>query len=127
MVAQFHSDLEVCNCDSGNIYDKSCNAIYFDEVADVALKGINVTVHTPNISGIAFSNVSNISVQSTTVYSCSSNTCTFVIQVFQAETVQVGSVSAYKFSKAFVAKGTSNMSIILTTARYNNKYGLYLR
>ena len=92
VVAQFHSDLEVCNCDSGNIYDKSCNAISFDDVADVALKGINVTVRTPNISGIVFWNVSNISVQSTTVYSRSSNTCAFGILIFQAVNVQVNLV-----------------------------------
>ena len=104
MVAQFHSDLEACNCDSGNIYDKSCNAISFDDVTDVALKGINVTVHTPNISGIVFWNVSNISVQSTTVYSRSSNTCAFGIQVFQAETVQVNLVGDYKFRKDLFGK-----------------------
>ena len=102
MVAQFHSDLEVCNCDSGNNYDKSCAAISFHEVTDVVLRGINITVHATNISGIVFWHASNISVQSTTIYSYSNNTCAFGILISHAETVQVSSISAYKFIIGFV-------------------------
>ena len=128
MVAQFNSDIEVCNYDSGNLYDidKSCDATSFDDVADVLLKGINVTVHTPNISGIVFWNVSNISVQSTAVYSRSSNTCAFGIQVFQAETVQVNVVGNYHFKTGFVLEGASNVWITNITVRYSNQDGIFL-
>ena len=89
MVTRFNSVPKVCNCNSGNVSSISCDAIYFVEVANVVLKGINVTVYTPSISGIVFRNVSNISVHSTTVYSISSNTCAFGILVVQAESLQV--------------------------------------
>ena len=36
-MAQFNSVLEVCNCDSCNIYDKSYDAISFHEVAAVTV------------------------------------------------------------------------------------------
>ena len=126
MVAQFNSDLEVCNCDSGNIYDKSCDAISFNDVSDVVLKGINVTVRTSNISGIAFSNASNISVQSTTVYSRSINTCAFGILVAKAETVQIHSGSADKFRIGVDMKNAINIHITLTTARKNSQHGIHL-
>ena len=66
------------------------------EVANVVLKGINVTAYTPNISGIVFRNVSSISVQSTTVYSSSSITCAYGILVVQAESLQVKNIGLSK-------------------------------
>ena len=96
-------------------------------MADVVLKGINVTVHTPNIFGIVFWNVSNINVQSTTVYFYSNNTCAFGILVFQAETVQVSSVSTYKFSTGIYIGSSNNVSITLVTTRYNKQDGMYLK
>ena len=122
---KFNSDLEVCNCDS--IYDYSCAAINFNDVSDVVLKGMTVTVHTPNISGIVFWNVSNISVQSTTIYSLSSNTCAFGVVVFQAETVQVNLVSVYKFRIGFVLERSRNISITQTNAKYNSQNGMYFQ
>ena len=103
-----------------------CDAIYFDEVANVVLKGINVTVYTPSISGIMFQDVSNISVQSTTVYSISSNTCAFGIRVVQAESLQVNSVGAYSFKCGLYMRGAGNVSITNITTRYNNMDGIYL-
>ena len=126
VVAQFHSDLEVSNCDLSNIYDKSCDAISFDEVADVVLKGINVTVYTPNISAIVFWNVSNISVQSFTVYSRSSSTCAFGILVFQAKSVEMILVGAYYFKIAFFMENAGNIWITNITTRYNKQDGIYL-
>ena len=78
-----------------------CDVIHFHKVADVVLKRINVTVYTPNISGIVFFSASNISVQSTTVYSRSSNTCAFGILVYQAESVQANLVGAFNFRIGF--------------------------
>ena len=104
----------------------SCDAISFVEVANVVLKGINVTVYTPSISGIVFRYVSNISVQSTTVYSISSNTCAFGILVVQAESLQVNSVGAYSFKYGLHMRGAGNVSITNITARYNNMDGIYL-
>ena len=126
MVAQFNSDLEVCNCDSGNIYDKSCDAISFNDVSDVVLKGINVTVRTPSISGIVFWKVSNMTVQFTTLYSLSSNTCSFGIRVIQAETVRVNVVGVYHFKTGFALKGASNVWITNTTTQYSNQNGIFL-
>ena len=103
VVAQFSSFLEMYNCDSGNIYDKSCDAIYFDEVADVVLKGTTVTVHTPNISGIA--------VQSATVYFSSSNTCAFGILFYHVESVQVNLVGTHSFEHGFAMQNARNISI----------------
>ena len=95
-------------------------------MADVVLKGINVTVYTPNISGIVFWAASNISVQFTTVYSNSSSTCAFGILVYQTETVQVSSVSAYKFRIGIILRSSSNIRTTLTTTRYNIEDGIYL-
>ena len=126
VVAQFHFDLEVCNSDSGKIHVMPCDAISFHEVANVILKGINITVYTPNISGIILSNVTNISVQSTTVYSRSSNTCAFGILVYQAESVEVNLVGAYNFTVGFFMEDASNVCITNITTRYNNEDGIYL-
>ena len=122
VVAQFYSFLEVCNCN----YNISCSAIYFDEVADVVIKGINLTVYTPNISGIAFLDVSNISIQSTSVYSHSSSTCGFGIHISQSETVEVSSVSVHQFGIGFFLTNANNISITLTTTSYNYNYGIFL-
>ena len=132
VVVKFHFDLEVCNFDSGKIcyFDSGkihvmpCDAISFHEVADVILKGINITVYTPNISGIILSNVTNISVQSTTVYSRSSNTCAFGILVYQAESVEVNLVGAYNFTVGFFMEDASNVCITNITTRYNNEEGI---
>ena len=115
----------MCNCDSSNNYDKSCAAISFHEVTDVALKGINITVRTTNTSGIVFWHASNISVQSTRVYSYSNNTCAFGILISHAETVHVSSVSAYKFSIGFVLQNASNIRIISTVTRKKHHDGMY--
>ena len=127
VVAQFHSELEVSNCDSTNIYYISRDAISFDSVADVVLKGINVTVRTPNIFGIVFWNVSNINVQSTTVHSYSNKTCAFGIVVSYAESVQVSSVSTYKFSTGIYIRSSNNVNITLVTTRYNKQEGIQLK
>ena len=125
VVTRFNSVPKVCNCKSG-IMHESCDAISFDEVANVVLNGINVTVYTPNFSGIVFRNVSSISVQSTTVYSLSSHTCTCGILVVQAESLQVNSVGAYSFKIGLYMRGAGNVSITNITARYNNIHGIYL-
>ena len=125
MVTRFNSVPKVCNCKSG-IMHESCIAISFDEVANVVLNGINVTVYTPNISGIVFRNVSSISVQSTTVYSSSSHTCACGILVVQAESLQANSVGAYSFKIGLYMRGAGNVSITNITARYNNMDGIYL-
>ena len=104
----------------------SCSTIYFDEVADVVIKGINVTVYTPNISGIAFLDVSNVSIQSTSVYSHSSSTCGFGIHISQSETVEVSSVSVYQFGIGIFLTNANNISIILTTTSYNYNFGIFL-
>ena len=124
VVAQFHSDLEVCNCVSGKTYHIYCDVIYFHKVADVVLKRIYVTVYTPNISGIVFLSASNIRVQSTTIYSRSSNTCAFSILVYQAESVQVNLVSAYNFRIGVFMKDASNVWITNITTQYNNQDGI---
>ena len=126
MVTRFNSVPEVCNCNSVNMHAKSCGAISFDEVANVVLKGINVTVYTPSISGIVFWNVSNISVQSTTVYSSSSNTCACGILVVQAESLQANSVGAYSFKYGLHMRRAGNVSITNITTRYNNMHGIFL-
>ena len=126
VVTRFNSVPEVCNCNSSNMYAKSCGAIYFDEVANVVLKGINVTVYTPNISGIVFWNVSSITVQSTTVYSISSNTCAYGILLVQVESFQANSVGAYSFKTGLFMRGAGNVSITNITTRYNNGHGIYL-
>ena len=59
-MTQFNSVPNVCNCNWK--MHESCGVIYFDEVANVVLKGINVTVYTQSISGIVLQNVSSISV-----------------------------------------------------------------
>ena len=125
VVTRFNSVPEVCNCKSGKMHAKYCDAIYFDEVANVVLKGINVTVYT-NISGIVFRNVSSISIQSTTVYSCSSNTCAYGILVVQAESLQANSVGAYSFKIGLYMYGAGNVSITNITTRYNKLHGIYL-
>ena len=127
MVTQFNSVPEVCNRNSDKMYAKFCNAICFDEVANVVLKGINVTVYTPSISGIVFQNVSSISVQSTTVYSCSSNTWAYGILVVQAESLHVNSVGTYRFENGLFVHDAGNVSITNITARYNNMNGIYLK
>ena len=126
VVAQFHSFLEVWNCNFGESYDTSCSAISFDEVADTLLKGINVTVNTPNISGIAFLDVSNISVHFTSVCSHSSSPYGFGILISQSETVEVSSISVYQFRTGIVLTNASNISITLTTTSYNYDYGMFL-
>ena len=126
MVVKFPSNLEVCNCHSDNIYDETCSAIFFNEVADVVLKGINVTVHTPNISSIVFWAVSNITIQYTTVYSHPSSTCAFGILVSKAENVQVSSFSACQFNIGIYLIDGSNISITLATSIYNNQHGMFL-
>ena len=126
MVTRFNSVPKVCNCNSVNMHAKSCGAISFDEVANVVLKGINVAVYTPSISGIVFRNVSSISVQSTTVYSSSSNTCAWGILVVQAESLQANSVGAYSFKYGLYMLDAGNVSITNITARYNNMDGIYL-
>ena len=126
VVTRFNYVPEVCKCYSGNMHAKSCDAIYFGEVANVVLKGINVTVYTPNISGIVFQNVSNISVQSTTVYSISSNTCAYGILVVQAESLQANSVGTYSFKFGLLMRDAGNVSITNITARYNNMEGIDL-
>ena len=125
VVAQFHSDFEICRCDPNTIDCIPCDAISFHEVADVIIKGINITVFTSNISGIILSNVSNISVQSTTVYSRSSNPCSFGILIYQAESVQVNLVGAYNFTVGFFMEDASNVWITNITTRYNED-GIYL-
>ena len=92
----------------------------------MVLKGINVTVYTPNISGIVFRNVSSISVQSTTVYSISNNTCAYGILVVQAESLQANSVDTYSFKTGLYMRGAGNVSITNVTARYNNMDGINL-
>ena len=82
---------------------KLSDAIYFDEVADVVLKGITVTVHTPNIAGIA--------VQSATVYFSSSNTCAFGILFYHVESVQVNLVGTHSFEHGFAMQNARNISI----------------
>ena len=126
VVIRFNSVPEVCNCNSVNMHAKSCGAISFDEVANVVLKGINVTVYTPSISGIVFRYVSNISVQSTTVYSSSSNTCACGILVVQAESLQANSVGAYCFKYGLYMRRAGNVSITNITTRYNNLDGIFL-
>ena len=126
VVTRFNSVPKVCNCNSGKMHAKSCDAISFDEVANVVLKGIIVTVYTPNISGIVFRNVSSISVQSTTVYSSSSNTCACGILVVQAESLQANSVGAYSFKIGLHMRRAGNVSITNITTRYNNMDGIYL-
>ena len=126
VVTRFNSVPEVCNCNSVNMYAKSCGAIFFDEVANVVLKGINVTVYTPSISGIVSWNVSSISVQSTTVYSSSSNTCACGILVVQAESLQANSVGAYSFKYGLYMLDAGNVSITNITTRYNNLDGIFL-
>ena len=127
MVTRFNFVPEVCNYDSVLIYDKSCDAISFAEVANVGLKGINVTVHTPNISGIVFQKVSNVSVQSTTVYSCSSDTCAAGILVFQAKSFHINLLGAYSFKHGLFMRGAGKVSITNITTSYNNMDGIYLR
>ena len=104
----------------------SCSVIYFDEVADVVLKGINVTVLTPNISGIVFLDVSNISVQSTSIYYHSSITCGSGILISQSESVEVSSVSVYQFGIGIFLTNANNIFITLTTTSYNYEYGMFL-
>ena len=126
VVTRFNSVPEVCICNSVNMHAKSCGAISFDEVANVVLKGINVTVYTPSISGIVFRYVSSISVQSTTVYSSSSNTCACGILVVQAESLQANSVGAYSFKYGLYMRDAGNISITNITTRYNNMDGIFL-
>ena len=126
VVTRFNSVPKVCNCNSGKMYAKSCGAISFDEVANVVLKGINVTVYTPSISGIVFWNVSSTSVQSTTVYSSSSHTCAYGILVVQAESLQVNSVGTYSFKIGLEMRGAGNVSITNITTRYNHLDGIQL-
>ena len=126
VVTRFNSVPKVCNCNSGKMYAKSCGAISFDEVANVVLKGINVTVYTPSISGIVFWNVSSTSVQSTTVYSSSSHTCASGILSVQAESLQVNSVGTYSFKIGLEMHDSGNVSITNITTRYNNLDGIQL-
>ena len=126
VVAQFHSLFEVCNCNSGKGYDTFCDVISFDEVADVVLKGINVTVRTPNISGLAFLDVTNISVQSTSVYSHSSSICGSGILISQSKSVEVSSVSVYQFGIGIYLTNANNIFITLTTTSYNYEFGIFL-
>ena len=128
VVAQFNAAPEGCNFDSGEIYDKSCEVLGFYEVADVILKGITVIVYTTNISGIVFWDASNISLQSTTVYShtWTSGTCAYGILLVQLKFVQVNLFGAYGFKYGFAMGESSNISISNVTAGYNYHDGIYL-
>ena len=63
LVAQFSCETEAHDCIAvSGIFSVCCAAVWLHDTHTVTIKGIVVTVQTPNVSGIIFRNGSNFSV-----------------------------------------------------------------
>ena len=105
-------------------------AIHLHDGHNVSLKGISLTVQTPNISGLILVNVSNIHVQLNIL--CSSMLPPSEIDkrtgvlIYEADIVEVYLSHVSNCSSGFVLASINSIRIVNTTALYNNDTGLSL-
>ena len=122
LVAQFFCETEPHDCIPVSAWKSDfnvcCAAIWLHDVHNVTLRGIIITVLTPNISGVVFRNVSKVTVQLTETYSSCDLYC-FGIAIYEADSVEVESSSAYNCTYGLVLHTTTNSSINDITAMYN--------
>ena len=99
-------------------FDVCCAAIWLSDIHNVTVKGVNVTVQTPNVSGIILTNVSKVSIHFTTTYSSYDHYC-FGIAIFEAASVEVHSSTTNNCTFGFMLEIAVNSHISDITAMYN--------
>ena len=99
-------------------FNVCCAAIWLYDMYNVTVKGVNVTVQTPNVSGIILTNVSKVSIHFTTTYSSYNHYC-FGIAIFEAASVEVRSSSTNNCTFGFRLENAVNSHIRDITAMYN--------
>ena len=125
LVAEFFCETEAQDCIPVSVwkddFNVCCAAIWLHDVHNVTLRGIIVTVLTPNISGVVFRNVSKVTIQLTETYSSCDlyDLYCFGIATYEADSVEVESSSAYNCTYGLVLHTTTNSSINDITAMYN--------
>ena len=101
-----------------------CAAVQLRHVHNVSLKGISLTVLTPNMSGMAVQYAQNIHIQLNIACSLmsphSQNDNCIGFLAYKANNIEMHSSHASNCSSGFVLLNTNNIHIINTTAMYNN-------
>ena len=132
LVAQFTCDAAATNCVrmlytyTYSQVDVCCAAVYVHNVYNATFKGIDITVQNPNMSGVAFVNVSSINVQLDTACSLSSppsqKDFRIGIMIYKANFFEMHLSSANNCSRGLEVHSTNNCHISNTTAMYNYPY-----
>ena len=99
-------------------FNACCAAIWLHDVHNVTVKGLIVTVQTPNVSGVIMRNGFNGTVHLTTTYSSYRHYC-FGIAIYDADYVEVGSSSVNNCTYGLILRNTTNNHISDVTAMYN--------
>ena len=123
LVAQFTCERkEVVNNTSVEGNSVGCAAFQFSNIHNVTFKGISLTVHTPNMSGVTFQYASNIHVQlniSCSLVSFYQTDIRIGVLIYEASTVVVHLSQANNCSSGLVLDNTIDTHITNTTATHN--------
>ena len=111
LVAQFSCKTKAHDC-------SGIAAVLLQDVQNITFKGINVTIQTPNVSGILFVSVSHINVDSTTTYSLNNHNCVG-IAIYGANSVNIQSSSAINCTFGLMLRSINNSYINNVTAAHN--------
>ena len=138
LVAQFSCETEEHECihvyeyqyhwfDSRYSLKVCCAAVWLHDVYNVTVKGISITVQTPDkhISVVILKNVSGTTVQLNATCSNTHNGTNGIV-MYEATSVEVHSSSANNCSFGLVLHNATNIHIAKVTAMYNAIVGIAL-
>ena len=124
-----------CECGSSNYQNitcgyepikVSCAAIQLRDMNLVTLKGINVTVQTPGLSGLLLVNVSNSTVQDVSSHYLRHYPAPVGILINNSQSIVLQSLSAFNYQYGIVFVNTTHINISKIRAIGNKVTGLCL-
>ena len=130
LVAKF-----ACECGSSNYQQITCGyesikvhcaAIQLRDMNLVTLKGINVTVQTPGLSGLLLVNVSNSTVQDISSHYLLHFPAPIGISINNSQSIVLQSLSAFNYQYGIVFANTTHINISKIRTIGNKVFGLSL-
>ena len=124
-----------CECGSSNYQQITCGyepikvhcaAIQLRDMNVVTLKGINVTVQTPGLSGLLLMNVSNSTVQDISSHYLLHYPAPVGILINNSQSIVLQSLSAFNYQYGIVYVNTTHINISKIRAIGNKVFGLSL-
>ena len=131
LVAQFPCDCELTSFAHATLGIDGesvtvCPAVGLYDMYNVTLKGINITVQAPEVSGLVIRNVSNVFIQMISTHNALYQPTPIGIIILRSYAVYVLSLNAYRFQYGVAVLDTNNIFVYNLSAIGNERIGLFL-